>query len=210
MGKKSPASRRAPRRPLESRRADVPVVAGREPCPCGSGRRYKACHGRAAGAGRRGLRRPAVRGAGRASATGSRCARSSRPRPPALTLAGEQPASPATLATVLPMAWPGLVRQDGEVFVGLQVPGGSGDASRDVARRLGARAGRPSRALRSSRPPLPGPGSAAAGPARPGGPARRTGARRVRLLARGRRGPQSARWWRRWSGPTRPPCPRCG
>ena len=27
---------------------DVPVVGPREPCPCGSGRRYKACHGRAA------------------------------------------------------------------------------------------------------------------------------------------------------------------
>src|SRR5918992_4360817 len=27
---------------------DVPVVGAREPCPCGSGRRYKACHGRAA------------------------------------------------------------------------------------------------------------------------------------------------------------------
>ena len=41
-----------------------------------------------------------------------------------------------TLATVLPMAWPGLVRQDGERFVGLQVRGGSGDASRDVAHAL--------------------------------------------------------------------------
>jgi hypothetical protein len=29
--------------------ADVAVVSGREPCPCGSGRRYKACHGRDAG-----------------------------------------------------------------------------------------------------------------------------------------------------------------
>jgi Family of unknown function (DUF5926)/SEC-C motif len=27
---------------------EVPVVGAREPCPCGSGRRYKACHGRAA------------------------------------------------------------------------------------------------------------------------------------------------------------------
>ena len=25
---------------------DIPVVGMREPCPCGSGRRYKACHGR--------------------------------------------------------------------------------------------------------------------------------------------------------------------
>ncbi|MCL2732605.1 MAG: DUF5926 family protein, partial [Actinomycetia bacterium] len=28
--------------------AAVPVVGAREPCPCGSGRRYKACHGREA------------------------------------------------------------------------------------------------------------------------------------------------------------------
>ncbi len=27
---------------------DVPVVGPREPCPCGSGKRYKVCHGRAA------------------------------------------------------------------------------------------------------------------------------------------------------------------
>ena len=49
----------------------------------------------------------------------------------ALSLADDK--TPVTLATVLPMAWPGLVRQDGERFVGLQVAGGSGDASRDVA-----------------------------------------------------------------------------
>lgn len=53
-----------------------------------------------------------------------------------LTFAGEHAGREATLATVLPMAWPGLVRQDGAVFAGLQVPGGSGDASRDVAHAL--------------------------------------------------------------------------
>jgi hypothetical protein len=53
-----------------------------------------------------------------------------------LTLAGEHAGRTATVATVLPMAWAGLVRADGTVFVGLQVPVGSGDASRDVARAL--------------------------------------------------------------------------
>ena len=39
--------------------ADVPVVGLREPCPCGSGRRYKACHGRElAAAGEALVRRP--------------------------------------------------------------------------------------------------------------------------------------------------------
>jgi hypothetical protein len=37
-----------------------------------------------------------------------------------------------TLATVLPMAWPGMVRSDGEIFVGLQTPGRSGDVARDL------------------------------------------------------------------------------
>jgi hypothetical protein len=53
-----------------------------------------------------------------------------------LTLRGGAAGREVTLATVLPMAWPGLVRQDGVVLVGLQVNGGSGDASRDVAHAL--------------------------------------------------------------------------
>jgi hypothetical protein len=40
------------------------------------------------------------------------------------------------VATLLPMAWPAVVRGDGVVQIGLQVPGGSGDASRDLAEVL--------------------------------------------------------------------------
>ena len=113
---------------------EVPVVGAREPCPCGSGRRYKACHGRAAGqAAEAYVSRPfeglpgecdwvAMREIVPAATAGLSLVDRSGPR--------------VTLATVLPMAWPGLVRQDGERFVGLQVPGGSGDASRDVAHAL--------------------------------------------------------------------------
>jgi hypothetical protein len=39
----------------------------------------------------------------------------------------------ATVATVLPMAWPGLHRTDGTVFLGTQSGSASGDASRDLA-----------------------------------------------------------------------------
>ena len=39
----------------------------------------------------------------------------------------------AVIATILPMAWPGLRREDGDMMVALQTGGGSGDASRDVA-----------------------------------------------------------------------------
>jgi hypothetical protein len=41
-----------------------------------------------------------------------------------------------TIATVLPLAWPGLHRADGTVFVGTQSGSISGDASRDLATSL--------------------------------------------------------------------------
>jgi hypothetical protein len=114
---------------------DVPVVGAREPCPCGSGRRYKACHGRSAvQAAELFVHRPFEGLAGECDWVALReivpAATAS------LTLLGDQADRTVTAATVLPMAWPGLVRQDGAVFVGLQVPGGSGDASRDVANAL--------------------------------------------------------------------------
>lgn len=136
--------------------AAVPVVAGREPCPCGSGRRYKACHGRAAArAAETYVARPFQGLPGECDWVALRevvpAATAS------LVLSGDHAGRRATLATVLPMAWPGLVRQDGEVYVGLQVPGGSGDASRDVAdvllRALAAEPGTP--VLPGE---LPGPG----------------------------------------------------
>jgi Family of unknown function (DUF5926) len=42
----------------------------------------------------------------------------------------------ATVATVLPMAWPALHRNDGEVLVATQSGASSGDASRDIAAAL--------------------------------------------------------------------------
>ena len=62
-----------------------------------------------------------------------------------------------TLSTVLPLAWPAMVRADGRVFLGLQVPTRSGDISRDLAAALElalqAAPGTP-----VSLPGLPGPG----------------------------------------------------
>jgi len=37
----------APRTPAVSRQATVPKVGPNVPCPCGSGQKYKRCHGRA-------------------------------------------------------------------------------------------------------------------------------------------------------------------
>lgn len=50
--------------------------------------------------------------------------------------APEGAAPGATVATVLPLAWPGLHRADGTVFVGTQSGSMSGDASRDLATSL--------------------------------------------------------------------------
>ena len=156
MGKKS-TRRRAAAGPATPTTADVPVVGAREPCPCGSGRRYKACHGReAAQAAEAFVARPFEGLAGECDWVAMREIVPAATAP--LTLAGEYAGREATLATVLPMAWPGLVRQDGPVFVGLQVPTGSGDASRDVARALElALAAEPGSPIAPSTLPGPGP-----------------------------------------------------
>ncbi|NHA70034.1 DUF5926 family protein [Phycicoccus flavus] len=44
--------------------------------------------------------------------------------------------SEVTIATVLPLAWPGLHRTDGTVLVGIQSGNSSGDASRDLAAQV--------------------------------------------------------------------------
>jgi hypothetical protein len=114
--------------------ADLPVVGMREPCPCGSGRRYKACHGRAASAVFVGPARPFE---GFASECDIVAMRELVPAASAaLTLIGEHADRPVTLVTVLPMAWPALVRADGSILLGMQVNVGSGDASRDLADAL--------------------------------------------------------------------------
>ena len=145
-----------PRRTGSSSAAEVPAVGAREPCPCGSGRRYKACHGReAAKAVGQFVARPFEGLAGECDWVAMREIVPAATA--ALTLSGKRADRAVTLATVLPLAWPALVRTDGAVLVGLQVPGGSGDASRDVAdalvRALDAEAGTPIAAG-----PLPGPG----------------------------------------------------
>ena len=61
------------------------------------------------------------------------------------------------LSTVLPLAWPAMVRADGKVFLGLQVPTRSGDISRDLAAALElALAAPPGSPIQL--PGLPGPG----------------------------------------------------
>lgn len=156
MGKKA---RRNATATLGSRKptaGDVPVVGGREPCPCGSGRRYKACHGReAAHQAQTLVHRPFEGLAGECDLVALREIVSSATA--RLTLAGEHADREVTLATVLPMAWPALTRKDGSILLGLQTHASSGDVSRDVAdallQALDAEPGTP-----VTPAPLPGPG----------------------------------------------------
>ncbi|MFX4291869.1 DUF5926 family protein [Streptomyces bohaiensis] len=138
---------------------EVPVVGAREPCPCGSQRRYKACHGRAASQATTELvRRPfeGLPGEGDWVAL--------RELVPAATVElslrdGLPEGVPSvTLATVLPLAWPALRRQDGSVLVALQNDTATGDLSRDLAdvllRALEAEPGNP---VAAGRPGPDGP-----------------------------------------------------
>lgn len=110
--------------------AEVPVVGARQPCPCGSGRRYKACHG-SSRADRAFVARPF---AGRVDEPEWVMLREVVPAATATLKVTD--GRTATLATVLPLAWPGMVRADGTVFVGMQVPGRTGDIAADLGGAL--------------------------------------------------------------------------
>lgn len=116
---------------------EIPVVGGREPCPCGSGKRYKVCHGRAAARAADVLvRRPFEGLMGECDLVAM------REIVPSATVAVRLAADYAIdgvdvrIATVLPMAWPALRRADGNIVVAMQTAAGGGDASRDVAAAL--------------------------------------------------------------------------
>ena len=136
---------------------EVPVVGAREPCPCGSGRRYKACHGRAAAHAMVDLvQRPfehlpaecdwvALRELVPAATVELTLASGVRDDVPSLVL-----------ATVLPMAWPALRRTDGTVLLGLQNDTVSGDISRDLADTLEQALAAPCGTPVAARRPAPG------------------------------------------------------
>ena len=113
------------------------VAAGdnpRRPCPCGSGRRYKACHG-AADAAEMIVARPFE---GLAAETELIALREFVPSATVpLTLLEPSPDVPSiTLATVLPAAAAALTRSDRSILLGMQVQTHSGDLSRDLAAAL--------------------------------------------------------------------------
>ncbi|MBH1934775.1 SEC-C domain-containing protein [Streptomyces sp. AV19] len=150
--KRRPQTKAAAPRPGDG---PIPVVGAREPCPCGSGRRYKACHGHAAAnAATELVQRPFEGLSGEADWVAL------RELVPAATvelhLKGGLPEGvpSVTLATVLPMAWPALRRDNGAVLLGLQNDTATGDISRDLAdtlrRALAAEPGTPVAAERTA------------------------------------------------------------
>ena len=114
--------------------ADRPTENPRRPCPCGSGRRYKACHGSADAADMI-VTRPF---AGLAAETELIALREFVPSASApLTLVDPVEDIPSvTLASVLPGAAAALTRSDRSILLGMQVQTHSGDLSRDLAASL--------------------------------------------------------------------------
>ena len=100
------------------------AVAPRQPCPCGSGKRYKACHGSAGGAW---VARPF---AGLAAERDLVALREFVPSATTPLWVGERR---VLLGSMLPAAAPAMVRDSGEVWLGLQVRHSFGDPSRDLA-----------------------------------------------------------------------------
>ncbi|HET9143688.1 DUF5926 family protein [Actinophytocola sp.] len=108
-------------------------VNPRQPCPCGSGKRYKACHGASGGPVDVPVARPFEGLAGECELIALREFVPSAVAPLTLAEPGERAVS---LATVLPMAAAAIVRSDGTALVGMQVQTRSSDVSRDVARAI--------------------------------------------------------------------------
>ena len=104
-------------------RAGEGEIGPREPCPCGSGKRYKACHGSAGGAY---VARPF---AGLASERDLVALREFVPSATAPLSVGDRT---VLLGSLLPTAAPAMVRDSGEVWLGMQVRHSFGDPSRDL------------------------------------------------------------------------------
>jgi hypothetical protein len=129
MGKRSRVRTRTEQAPATGE------VGPRQPGPCGSGRRYKACHGSTSGAVPTYVSRPfaGLRGECDLVALRELVPAATAPLPLADSVDTERQ---VVLCSLLPMAAPALVRQDGTVWLGLQVQHAFGDPSRDLAAAL--------------------------------------------------------------------------
>ncbi len=128
MGKKS----RVKARQVTIPEAAAGEVGPRQPCPCGSGRRYKACHGSASGPVPTYVNRPFEGLSGECDLIAMREIVAAATAP--LAVDPEVSDGRAVqLCSLLPMAAPALSRADGSIWLGLQVQHNFGDPSRDLA-----------------------------------------------------------------------------
>jgi Family of unknown function (DUF5926)/SEC-C motif len=125
MAKKS----RTKARPGHTPTAAEGQVNPRQPCPCGSGRRYKACHGAAGGAPAPFVSRPFEGMPGECDVIALRELVPAATAP--LTLK-DHPDREVLLCSLLPMAAPAMVRDSGAIWLGMQVQHNFGDISRDL------------------------------------------------------------------------------
>ncbi|NPD04598.1 SEC-C domain-containing protein [Nocardioides sp. zg-1308] len=109
-------------------------VGPRQPCPCGSGKRYKACHGAAGGAAPTFVARPFEGMPGECDVIALRELVPAATAP--LTLKDSD--RTVRLATLLPGAAPAMVRDSGDIWLGLQVQHSYGNPARDLGAVLEA------------------------------------------------------------------------
>ncbi|HEY9333418.1 DUF5926 family protein [Kribbella sp. NPDC004138] len=137
MGKKSRQRAKNTTTTVTLDPADLVDVGPREPCPCGSGKRFKQCHGK-----------------DRAQTADSFVVRPFEGLPsecdliafreivPSGTvqveLVGDHAGKVINLVTLLPMAMPGVVRDDETIWIGMQTHASSGDPSRDLGHAITA------------------------------------------------------------------------
>ena len=126
-------------------------VGPRQPCPCGSGKRYKACHG--AEGGDVYVARPFEGLPGECDLIAM------RELVPAATAPLQIKGSDRTvqLCTLLPGAAPAMSRDSGQVWLGLQVQHQYGDPSRDLAAVLELALASEPDVIGITSPPGPGP-----------------------------------------------------
>lgn len=137
MSKKTKARRAAATSATVTTGAAAPGgINPRQPCPCGSGKRYKACHG--SGDADVIVLRPFEGLACEVDLVALREFVPSAYAPLPLSEAGKELAGDKeiTLASVLPGAAAAVVRADGVAQVGMQTQTRTGDLSGDIARAL--------------------------------------------------------------------------